>query len=100
MLKLDGEMCKSLADRAEALAKRFDAFTPSGLSEFVGQPVEMKDADEKYWTYKGSSPTPTVAQLPAGAFKGTQEDFSTLSPGMRREIQRQAEREAAKLKHK
>ena len=26
MLKLDGEMCKSLADRADSLAKRFDAF--------------------------------------------------------------------------
>ena len=38
----DAEMRKSLADSAEALAKRFDAFTPSGLSEFVGQPVETK----------------------------------------------------------
>ena len=28
----DGEMCKALADRADSLAKRFDAFTPSGLS--------------------------------------------------------------------
>ena len=47
--KLDGEMCKSLADRADSLAKRFDAMcsrkdaeTVTGLAKFVGQPVESK----------------------------------------------------------
>jgi len=59
----------------------------------------LSEADEKYWTYKASSPTPHVSQLPAGAFKGSQDDFSRLSPGMRREIQRQAERDAAKKKN-
>lgn len=46
-------------------------------------------------TYK-APPTPTVADLPKGAFKGSEKDFSSLSPGMRREIARTAEKLAAK----
>lgn len=50
---------------------------------------------EKYWTVK-AGPTPTVADLPKGAFKGGQSAFESLSPGMRREIARTAEKLAAK----
>ena len=53
-------------------------------------------SDESYWTYKPASRTPTVDELPPGAFRGTQEQFSQLSPGMRREIERQALRAAAR----
>lgn len=53
---------------------------------------------EKYWTYKVDEPTPTVAELPKGAFKGSQGDFEKLSPGMRREIQRTAQKLDAKPK--
>lgn len=44
----------------------------------------------KYWTYHSNEPTPTVADLPPGVFKGTQHQFEQLSPGMRREILRSA----------
>lgn len=47
-------------------------------------------ADENYWTYRSSSPTPNVTDLPSGTFSGTQEQWETLSPGMHREIARQA----------
>jgi hypothetical protein len=47
-----------------------------------------------FWSYQASSPTPTVADLPAGAFNGTDEQFSQLSPGMRREILRASTRRA------
>lgn len=53
---------------------------------------------ESYWTAKVAQPTPTVAELPKGAFKGSQSDFGKLSPGMRREILRTAEKQAAKPK--
>lgn len=46
---------------------------------------------ESYWSTK-APPTPTVTDLPPGAFKGTEKDFSSLSPGMRREIERAAAR--------
>jgi hypothetical protein len=49
---------------------------------------------KSFWTYQSDTPTPTVDQLPAGAFAGTQEQFEQLSPGMRREIERQAKRRA------
>jgi hypothetical protein len=44
-------------------------------------------ADESYWTYKAATPTP--AEPPAGS-KLTLRDWHSLSPGMRREIARQA----------
>lgn len=43
---------------------------------------------ESYWTYQSSFPTPSFAELPAGCFKGTEEQWFQLSPGMRREIVR------------
>ena len=49
-------------------------------------------ADESYWTWKAASPTPTFGELPAGCFKGTQQQFESLSPGMRREILRDHQR--------
>lgn len=49
---------------------------------------------EPYWAHK-SGPTPTVAELPPGAFAGSQREFESLSPGMRREIARTAEKLAA-----
>lgn len=48
-------------------------------------------ADEAYWEYKASSPTPTLADaIWAGAIspKTTLEEWRKLSPGMRREIVR------------
>lgn len=44
-------------------------------------------ADESYWTYKAASPTP--ATPPEGS-KMSLRDWHSLSPGMRREITRQA----------
>lgn len=48
-------------------------------------------ADENYWEYKASSPTPTLSDaIWAGAVKPdtTEQDWYKLSPGMRREIVR------------
>ena len=50
-------------------------------------------AGEAYWTYQASSPTPDYASLPEGAFNGTRQQWESLSPGMRREIVRQFERQ-------
>lgn len=41
-----------------------------------------------YWTYQASSETPDYANVPDGAFRGTREQWESLSPGMRREIVR------------
>lgn len=49
-----------------------------------------KNQAKHFWSYQSDSPTPTVDQLPPGAFEGTQADFEKLSPGMRREILRSA----------
>ena len=45
-------------------------------------------ADEKYWMYQSSFPTPSFDELPKGCFKGTEAQWFQLSPGMRREILR------------
>lgn len=50
-------------------------------------------ADESYWSYKASSPTPSVDDaIWAGAIplNTTEKDWYKLSPGMRREIVRSA----------
>jgi hypothetical protein len=52
--------------------------------------VKGLSVSKSFWSYQSDFPTPTVADLPAGSFNGTQEDFETLSPGMRREILRRA----------
>lgn len=44
---------------------------------------------EPYWTYQGA-PTPEVRDLPAGTFSGAHWGWESHSPGMRREIWRQA----------
>lgn len=44
---------------------------------------------EKYWTYQAGD-IPEVDDLPPGTFRGTEKDWQSLSPGMRREIYRQA----------
>ncbi|HVQ43811.1 MAG TPA: hypothetical protein VMT30_02500 [Candidatus Saccharimonadia bacterium] len=44
----------------------------------------MKRKSKGYY----SEAVPTVYDLPDGCFKGTQEDFEKLSPGMRLEILR------------
>lgn len=51
---------------------------------------------EKYWTYQAGA-IPEVSDLPPGAFAGDDKAFNSLSPGMRREIHRQALRKAAKV---
>lgn len=48
-------------------------------------------ADESYWTYRASTPTPTA---PPEGSKLTLKDWHSLSPGMRREIARTAKKEA------
>lgn len=45
-------------------------------------------ADESYWTYKAASPTPLYEEVFDWIFKGTQQQWYSLSPGMRREIVR------------
>lgn len=45
-------------------------------------------ADESYWTYRPGTRTPAFSELPAGAFHGTEKQWESLSPGMRREIVR------------
>lgn len=49
-------------------------------------------ADESYWTYRGATPTP---EAPPEGSKMTLKDWHSLSPGMRREITRQANKTAA-----
>jgi len=44
---------------------------------------------EHYWAYK-QSPIPEVSDLPEGTFKGNEDDWGSLSPGMRRMIWREA----------
>ena len=49
-------------------------------------------ADEEYWTYKASTPTPTLEDaIWCGAINPhtTEVEWFKLSPGMRREIVRQ-----------
>ncbi|MGX1096553.1 hypothetical protein [Amorphus sp. MBR-141] len=56
----------------------------------------MMRKPETYWTRKGP-PIPDASDLPAGTFNGDERAFGSLSPGMRREIWRDAiQREAAK----
>lgn len=50
---------------------------------------------KNFWTYQAGE-TPTVSDLSPGYFKGTQADFEKLSPGMRREILRTAQKQEAK----
>jgi hypothetical protein len=49
---------------------------------------------EKYWTRKGP-PIPEEKDLPAGTFRGVGRGWESLSPGMRREIWRDATRREA-----
>lgn len=44
-----------------------------------------------YWTYQ-APPTPKLSDLPPGTFGGDTDAWESLSPGMRREIARQAQR--------
>lgn len=43
-------------------------------------------ANEIYWSYQSAERTPTHAELPEGVFNGTAAAWTSLSPGMRREI--------------
>jgi hypothetical protein len=52
-------------------------------------------ADEEYWTYKASTPTPSwIDAIWCGAIssKTTENEWYQLSPGMRREIVRSKEK--------
>lgn len=50
-------------------------------------------ADEKYWTYKASVPAPSFADAKrAGINVMTEQEWYKLSPGMRREIYRQQQK--------
>ena len=44
---------------------------------------------ESYWSFK-TPPIPELRDLPAGTFAGNVKQWDSLSPGMRREIHRQA----------
>lgn len=50
----------------------------------------MRMADENYWTYKAATPTPRYEDIVGWIFNGTEEQWHSLSPGMRREILRSA----------
>ena len=43
---------------------------------------------QAFWTYRADSATPPFDEIPAGAFCGTEDEWASLSPGMRREIVR------------
>ena len=43
--------------------------------------------NKSYWTYKADSP-PDYYSIPLDCFKGTKEQWESLSPAMRREIWR------------
>lgn len=45
---------------------------------------------ERYWLYRAANDTPELHDLPEGTFAGTEEQFNSFSPGMRREIYRSA----------
>lgn len=45
-------------------------------------------ASESYWTYRGP-PRPDLADLPTGAVSGTDTDWRSLAPGLRRAIYRE-----------
>jgi hypothetical protein len=49
-------------------------------------------APKNFWSYPPTTETPTLDQLPAGAFNGTSDQWESFSPGMRREIARDAKR--------
>jgi len=50
-------------------------------------------ADEAYWIYQASTPTPSHWEaVELGCFKGTEAGWHSLTPGMRREIVRSAKR--------
>lgn len=51
--------------------------------------------DESYWTYKPASPTPA---FPPPDSKMTIAEWHSFSPGMRREIWREYERQKEKQK--
>jgi predicted RNA methylase len=64
----------------------------------TSRPVAARDPDrprmpEGFWSYQAENP-PDVGDLPAGAFRGTQNEWEKLSPGMRREVARAAARES------
>jgi hypothetical protein len=44
---------------------------------------------ESYWTYK-SPPIPEIKDLPEKTFMGTEQEWESLSPGMRRTIYNEA----------
>lgn len=58
-------------------------------------------ADERYWTYQSATKTPTHAEaLALGAIRSdmTEQQWHSLTPGMRREIVRShVKREARKV---
>lgn len=47
---------------------------------------------ENYWTYRASELTPEHTDVFPHIFSGTEQQWYQLSPGMRREIYRQAKR--------
>lgn len=88
---IQGPQYVDISRKAEAAKKAFEALKPTNPNYTPG----VGTTQESYWTAK-AGPTPTVNELPPGAFKGTQAEFESLSPGIRREIARTAEKMAAK----
>ena len=56
--------------------------------------VRSGPTPSSFWSYKSDTPTPSSP--PKEAFRGSQQQWESLSPGMRREIARQAEKSKAK----
>jgi len=75
--------------------------TKTDRCEITGLPIAHDAPTPKnFWSYQAGR-VPRVDDLPPGAFKGTQEQFEQLSPGMRREIERYAKQRLARqiMKH-
>ena len=56
--------------------------------------MTARKTPKSFWSYQSTERTPDLADLPAGTFNGTQEQWESLSPGMRREIARQTRKAA------
>jgi len=54
--------------------------------------VVLKSTPKDFWTYQAASETPDFDSVPKTVFKGTRDDWESLSPGMRREIMRSAKK--------
>jgi len=88
--------------KAKGIGKKRGGGTYFGGTRPTGGRMPKADggkSDEDYWTYKAASKTPELEEaIKAKAIhpKTTEDDWAKLSPGMRREILRSAQRKGRK----